>query len=798
MPPPGEPPPTGAYYLIWGNLEGTSTEVTISYEFSRVDADCRSHVLFQETKSLTSDRLLLGLTNLAKVYASRIQAQVGSPRTPVVVMPFTPKGFDLKKLFRSPHKTAPAATVEVAQLLTEYLALSLDTEGWLEILETKDPRARAAQLSLSGTVRLDGSKIVATVAVAKEGKQLSNETVEGDRKDTATFLGKVRLIALRGLLTGRLPMSAGGLEDVAEGQRLLGQGREHRRAKEFDKALLAFARAALLSELRGEALLETGRTYSQQQEYAAAVSHLEEAKRLLPPNTSPLNLLGEAYLKLGDTSSARHNFEESLAMDSSQPEIVTRIGDSYLQEEDNLAAVRYYLVAASQGATPKEQLESAVRKSRSHEVSGILELLKEAPQKNKPPWLMDVEALSWMQLGKLRWDEMRYEEAGNYFQRANEVPTIDPLVRTEVTAWYARVRLALRDFKGADEVLTEVEQLLSDEIPKQRREWILRLRALALQGKGEYESALQKFREAREVMPSRYSELGIAHTSLLQALDLEKQAASVGSSDPKRATQLAEKAHLRLEEAAAVAKRLLFESQGDDALPLYISINRELGKNAESIETLEKLIPQKLDSDSLFFQLGVLYDLQNDPDNALKMYEKAWSLSKEDQTYLNNLAYQYYQRKQYEEAIEKYEIVLKLDTRYLLTYYTISNAYRLTGNLKDALRYQERLVNLLQSKEATSLNMNQGEWFFHTESGQVHFDPNDFPKRKYYAYYNLALTLYLLGSDKQTDEYIRKARDLDIAEERSVKLLLDFDIRSLEKEQNSFKTRLDEFRSKFF
>ena len=73
------------------------------------------------------------------------------------------------------------------------------------------------------------------------------------------------------------------------------------------------------------------------------------------------------------------------------------------------------------------------------------------------------------------------------------------------------------------------------------------------------------------------------------------------------------------------------------------------------------------------------------------------------------------------------------------------------------------------------------------------------PEKKYYAYYNTALTYYLLGDEKKTTEYVKRANDLHIVNhlESDVKELLDFDIENLQVEQSNFKNRTSEFRNIF-
>ncbi len=198
-----------------------------------------------------------------------------------------------------------------------------------------------------------------------------------------------------------------------------------------------------------------------------------------------------------------------------------------------------------------------------------------------------------------------------------------------------------------------------------------------------------------------------------------------------------------------------------------------------------------------YFGIGVIYEEHNESDDALEMYEKALSLSKWNQVFLENLGRQYYMRKEYPKAIEKYELLLRLNGYFLSAYYTSSNAYRLTGNLEQARLDQEILIRLLDDANVTSLKRNQETWFFRAGAEETVF--YDIPEKKFYAYYNMALTYYLLGDETDALRYIKKARDLHIdkSKELEVMKLMNFDIDDLQEEQSTLRTRTDEFRKKF-
>ncbi|HLB71309.1 MAG TPA: tetratricopeptide repeat protein [Candidatus Methanoperedens sp.] len=198
-----------------------------------------------------------------------------------------------------------------------------------------------------------------------------------------------------------------------------------------------------------------------------------------------------------------------------------------------------------------------------------------------------------------------------------------------------------------------------------------------------------------------------------------------------------------------------------------------------------------------YFGIGFIYDEQNRYDEALIMYEKALSLSKWNQLFLDNLGHLYYLRNEYNKSIEKYELLLRLNENYLPAYYTISNTYRLTGNMEQARLDQETVIKLLGDENVTRLKRNEEPWFFSFGSDKVNFF--DYSKKKSYAYYNIALTYYLLGNESEAKGYLKKAKDLhlDKESELDVKRLIYFDIGMLGAKQPALLNRTEEFMREF-
>ena len=248
-----------------------------------------------------------------------------------------------------------------------------------------------------------------------------------------------------------------------------------------------------------------------------------------------------------------------------------------------------------------------------------------------------------------------------------------------------------------------------------------------------------------------------------------------------------------------IAKRkldlILKERPNDPQVLAYLGDIYQNISAQEAMQYYEQAITHDPTMASAYQGMGIIYDKADKIDDAIKMYEKALALSNWNQTFLNNLGYQYLRRNEYPKAIEKYKLLLQLDYRYLLTYYTLSNAYRLTGNLSMALWFQERLIGLLNDTNMTTLARNRGEWFFHTDSHRVHF--YELPMRKCYALYNAALTAYLQKDYAKADAYVAKANALHSPNAYLVKSLVRYDIKTIKKTHKPFAQSADGFAAKY-
>jgi tetratricopeptide (TPR) repeat protein len=181
----------------------------------------------------------------------------------------------------------------------------------------------------------------------------------------------------------------------------------------------------------------------------------------------------------------------------------------------------------------------------------------------------------------------------------------------------------------------------------------------------------------------------------------------------------------------------------------------------------------------------IYYDL-GQYDTTLKYAEKAYHLYSRDLSYKHDYANALYANKHYKDAIEEYEEITLLDWQFMLPYHDLAQLYRLTDfpDLYSSQWYYEQFIDMLEDNEITSLDKNQGGFGFTTgpDSPPVYLVEN--PEIRYYAYYSIALTSYLLGQTEDAERYVNEAKDIQVNPnlEAEVQRLLEYDVKVLQEE----------------
>lgn len=246
----------------------------------------------------------------------------------------------------------------------------------------------------------------------------------------------------------------------------------------------------------------------------------------------------------------------------------------------------------------------------------------------------------------------------------------------------------------------------------------------------------------------------------------------------------------------------------DDALPfIYLGDFAFLHESSmDAIPYYEKALNiTHNESAAAAETLGTIYSQENKPDKAIHYFHIAANLSKWNMIYRNNLAYEHYDSGDYDTAIYYYNSTKILDPNYLDLYTGLSNSYRLIGDLKNARENQKQQIDSMENNGTKDLSNNNRNFSGRTNSGKI-ADLDTYDLKKYYYYYNIALTYYLSDKDhpveghvEKADYYVNQANALQLDQNSKLKVkdIVSFDIKCLQEKRSEYRNETNEFKNKY-
>jgi tetratricopeptide (TPR) repeat protein len=196
------------------------------------------------------------------------------------------------------------------------------------------------------------------------------------------------------------------------------------------------------------------------------------------------------------------------------------------------------------------------------------------------------------------------------------------------------------------------------------------------------------------------------------------------------------------------------------------------------------------------YGIGNVYYGQGKYEKALPYIKTAYDLANWNPAYQYAYAQVLYELARYDDALVELGDITTWDWQFMWSYADLTHVYRLTGDLELSHWYGRQFIELLADEEIASLDRNAGTWVFAAGPGEFTVGLAEDPEKKYYAYYNMALTSYLMGKTGEAESYANKAQaiqmDPDVRSE--VDRLLNYYIDRVKEEQN-FDTKAEEFRA---
>jgi tetratricopeptide (TPR) repeat protein len=245
--------------------------------------------------------------------------------------------------------------------------------------------------------------------------------------------------------------------------------------------------------------------------------------------------------------------------------------------------------------------------------------------------------------------------------------------------------------------------------------------------------------------------------------------------------------------------RLILDEKPQD--PHALVLMGTLHYQVNDLDGAEKFYQQAIASTqphkpaSAYFNLGQISMNRKDLDKAIEMYKEAVNLSVWNERFINNLAYAYLIKEDFDNAITNYEKVLDLDNQYILPNLEISFALRFKGDLETASAYQEKLIAMLKDEKITSLDKNKGAWTVQADKETLELF--DLPQKKAYALLTLSSTLFLLNQPARSQTLAEQALGIETDLKSEIKLQVGFDLKKLTEKQPGYKNNTEAYSKQY-
>jgi peroxin-5 len=135
------------------------------------------------------------------------------------------------------------------------------------------------------------------------------------------------------------------------------------------------------------------------------------------------------------------------------------------------------------------------------------------------------------------------------------------------------------------------------------------------------------------------------------------------------------------------------EQQGENVLLSYFHLNQEV------LDLFVRAVEQNPSDADLHTVLGVLYNIANDYDSAVKHFQKATDLRPEDYALWNKLGATLANSSRSKEAVDMYRHALKLKPNYIRAWINLGIAYANQKKNEDAVKFYLRALSMCPRAE---------------------------------------------------------------------------------------------------
>ncbi|MEO8601552.1 MAG: tetratricopeptide repeat protein [bacterium] len=522
------------------------------------------------------------------------------------------------------------------------------------------------------------------------------------------------------------PADAGAYGAFLVGTIALQSGDQEAATTAFEQAVAADPRAAILRQ-RLAAL------YVRQGKLAEALEQSQAAVVIDPDDVDSRLMLADVLSTLGRDAEATREYEGVLALDPDQEQARLLLGVlyakrgeigkaestlKYLTERDPSSFLGYYYLGRVYAAAQDfKRAEQAYRTSlkinpTAEPVLIDLALLYEATQRPEQAIALYEQVLKSnprrvqirRRLGALYARQRKYDDALEQFRALEDGDTDQQETRT-------KIGLILLETGEYDRAANEFSLVLGAEPDNAKVRYYL---ASAYEQSGDTDRALTEYRK----VPADHEWFVDSQRMIVHLLQQKGDAAGA---------------------AAALAQAREQRPDEEDLIDVQAGLLREQGNLPEAIKLMQGLVAAHPDNDRYHFTLGAYYDeakerakcveqmelaIQLNADNAPALnylgytyaeqgtrldeaealIRRALAISPHDGFYVDSLGWVYYQRGDYDAAIEQLEHAVALANDDPTIAEHLGDAYLKAGRGDDALRiYRDALSRSTEAGQAERL-----------------------------------------------------------------------------------------------
>lgn len=288
---------------------------------------------------------------------------------------------------------------------------------------------------------------------------------------------------------------------------------------QIDEAIAAYKHILELDPQRHFILIEIGSLYKQKGKYEDALLYYRRYSDLFPDKPESYRLMGEVYKTSGDLEEAKFNFDRALLLEPGNISDIIQLADIESRTGHFIRALTQYHKALDISSNSREKAMVYERLQSFHKIRGEKKKALEYLYLKEKEWKKMLIPLRVTTLKIRSFDQFVKLEREDIVHEALETlrTELDPLLKEFISIGYMYWYLEEEDVENAETEIVRVENMIYEFGAE-----VLQTIPLAARGRvheilGEYDLAIQKYRDQLEIEPTNtgiYKALGRCNRKL--------------------------------------------------------------------------------------------------------------------------------------------------------------------------------------------------------------------------------------------------------------------------------------------